>query len=230
MTTTATAAGLQARSRLARRARLLAGASVVYNAAEGAIAIAAGSAASSIALIGFGMDSVVEMGSGLVIVWQFAHRVPEHRERQALRLIGACFLLLAAYVGFESARGLLAVPTAAASTVGIALAIASLLVMPALAYAKQRTGRALGSPTVGADAIQTWLCTGLSAVLLVGLGLNAALGWWWADPLAGLIIAAVAAREGIRAWRGEACGCAPVPSEESCDCPDGSCNGADACC
>jgi divalent metal cation (Fe/Co/Zn/Cd) transporter len=228
--TIGTAAAEEARSRLARRARLLAGASVAYNAAEGVIAIAAGTAASSIALIGFGMDSVVEMGSGLVILWQFAHRVPERRERQALRLIGACFLLLAAYVGVESARGLLVGPTAAASTVGIALAVASLLVMPALAYAKQRTGRALGSPTVGADAMQTWLCTGLSAVLLVGLGLNAALGWWWADPLAGLIIAAVAAREGVRAWRGEACECAPVPTRSACDCDDEACRGADECC
>lgn len=215
------------RTALARRARLLAGASIAYNAAEGVIAIAAGAAASSIALIGFGLDSFVEMASGLIILWQFAHRVPEHRERQALRLIGVSFLLLAAYVGFTSISGLLAGPTAEGSPIGIVLAAASLLIMPALAVAKQRTGRALGSSTVSADAVQTWLCTGLSAVLLVGLGLNAALGWWWADPLAGLAIALVAVREGVLAWRGDACECLPViadePGEHACDCADEHC-------
>jgi divalent metal cation (Fe/Co/Zn/Cd) transporter len=212
------------RRRLGRRAQLLAGASVTYNVVEAIIAIAAGIAAGSVALIGFGLDSVVEVSSGLIILWQFRHRLPESRERQALRLMAISFFALAAYVTFESVRALLVGGEPEASPVGIGLAVASLIIMPFLSWAQRRTGRQLGSDAVVADSTQTLLCTYLSAVLLVGLVLNATLGWGWADPIAGLIIAAVAAREGIEAWRGEGC-CAPGrPGEDTgggCACADG---------
>jgi divalent metal cation (Fe/Co/Zn/Cd) transporter len=217
------------RARLGRRAQLLAGTSVVYNVIEAVIAVAAGLAAGSVALIGFGLDSVVEVSSGLVILWQFRSRLPESRERQALRLMALAFFALAAFVGVESVRALVSGAAPEASPVGIGLAIASLIVMPFLSWAQRRTGRRLGSRAVVADGTQTLLCTYLSAVLLVGLVLNATLGWGWADPVAGLVIAAVAVREGRAAWRGEGCGCGPVvPGEEvGCGCDDG---GTDACC
>lgn len=193
------------RMRLGRRARLLAGASVAYNVVECVIAVAAGLAAGSVALIGFGLDSLVEVSSGLIVLWQFGHVLPESRERTAQRLMAVSFFALAAYVTVESARALIASTEPDPSPVGIGLAIASLMVMPFLSYAQRRTGRALGSAAVVADSTQTLLCTYLSAVLLVGLLLNATLGWGWADPLAGLVIAAVAVREGREAWAGKGC-------------------------
>jgi divalent metal cation (Fe/Co/Zn/Cd) transporter len=188
---------------LGRRARLLAGASVSYNLVEAVIAISAGVVAGSVALVAFGLDSVVEVSSGLVILWQFRHPMPESRERRALRLMAVSFFALAGYVAFESVRALLGGHESDPSPVGIALASASLVVMPFLSWAQRRTGRELGSGAVVADSTQTLLCTYLSAVLLAGLVLNATLGWSWADPLAGLVIAAVAVREGLGAWRGE---------------------------
>jgi divalent metal cation (Fe/Co/Zn/Cd) transporter len=221
------------RARLGRRAQLLAGASVTYNLIEAVVAITAGVVAGSVALVGFGLDSVVEVSSGLIILWQFRHRLPESRERQALRLMAFSFFALAAYVTFESVRALFSGGEPDASPVGIGLAIASLIIMPFLSWAQRRTGKALGSNAVVADSTQTLLCTYLSAVLLVGLVLNATLGWGWADPIAGLVIAAVAVREGIEAWRGEGC-CAPArpgagahESDGSCGCGDGC---TDACC
>ena len=219
------------RRRLRRRAQWLAGASVAYNAAEAVIAIAAGAAASSIALVGFGLDSIVEMSSGLVILWQFRHPLPESRERTALRLIGVSFFALAAYVTVESLRALLGTGEAHSSPVGIALAAVSLLVMPALSWAQRRTGRTLGSGSVVADSKQTLLCTYLSALLLIGLVANATLGWSWVDPLVALVIAAVAVREGIEAWRGDAC-CDTMQTDPAADTsgaePAESC--ADGCC
>jgi divalent metal cation (Fe/Co/Zn/Cd) transporter len=206
------------RRRLGRRAQLLAAASVSYNLLEAAVAVTAGAAAGSVALIGFGLDSLAEVGSGLVILWQFRHPVPESRERRALRLIGASFFALAAYVTIESLRSLLSASEPAASTAGIGLAGLSLLIMPVLSRAQRRTGRTLGSDSVVADSTQTLLCTYLSAVLLTGLLLNTLLGWGWADPAVGLVIAAVAAREGIVAWRGDNCGCTPVTSPAGDDC------------
>jgi divalent metal cation (Fe/Co/Zn/Cd) transporter len=193
------------RARLGRRAQLLALASVSYNAVEALIAIGAGLVAGSVALMGFGLDSTIEVSSGLVILWQFRHRLPETRERQALRLIAVSFFALAAYATFESVRALMTTREPEASPVGIALAVASLIVMPFLSLAQRRTGRELHSASVVADSNQTLLCTYMSAVLLVGLVLNAAAGWWWADPLAGLAIAAIAAKEGREAWRGDGC-------------------------
>jgi divalent metal cation (Fe/Co/Zn/Cd) transporter len=203
--TTGAAAPAVDRARLGRRAQLLAAAGVAYNAVEAAVAIAAGAVAGSTALVAFGLDSVVEVSSGLVILWQFRHAVPAERERVALRLIAVSFFALAAYVVVDSARALAGPADPAVSPVGIGLAIASLLVMPWLSRAQRRTGRALGSGAVVADSTQTLLCTYLSAVLLLGLVLNATLGWSWADPVAGLVIAAVAVREGLEAWRGETC-------------------------
>lgn len=220
------------RSRLGRRAQLLAGASVVYNGIEAVVAITAGLVAGSVALVGFGLDSIVEVSSGLIILWQFRHRLPESREQQALRLMALSFFALAAYVTFESVRALLSDHDPDTSTVGIALAAASLVIMPFLSWAQRRTGRALGSNAVVADSTQTLLCTYLSAVLLVGLVLNATLGWSWADPVAGLIIAAVAVKEGREAWRGENCGCGPVGLGAD-DAADGCCSGGtctDGCC
>lgn len=192
--------------------------SVAYNIVEAVIAISAGVAAGSIALVGFGLDSVVEVSSGLIILWQFSHQIPESREKQALRLLALSFFALAAYVGFESVRALFFGTAAQPSPVGIGLAIASLVIMPFISFAQRRTGHSLGSNAVIADGTQTLLCTYLSAALLAGLILNATLGWSWADPIVALIIAAVAFREGLEAWRGEGC-CSPISREtaESCD-------------
>ena len=212
---------------MGRRAQWLAGASVAYNAVEATVAIAAGAAASSIALVGFGLDSIVEMSSGLIILWQFRHPMPETRERRALRLIALSFFALAGYVTVESLRSLLGGPVGRSpSPVGIAIAALSLVVMPALSWAQRRTGQALGSTTVVADSKQTLLCTYLSAVLLVGLVLNSALGWWWADPVVGLVVAGLAVREGREAWRGEACACVPAldaAQGAACGCDDQGC-------
>ena len=225
------------RARLGRRAQLLAAASVSYNAMEAVIAITAGVLAGSVALVGFGLDSVVEVSSGLIILWQFRHRVPELRERQSLRLMAFSFFALAGYVTFESVRALASGHDPDPSPVGIGLAVASLEIMPFLSWAQRRTGKALGSNAVVADSTQTLLCTYMSAVLLVGLALNATLGWAWADPVAGLVIAAVAAKEGRAAFRGEGC-CGPVGTPHGpchsgldtaagCNCSHGGC--ADGC-
>ncbi|WP_353952348.1 cation transporter [Knoellia sp. S7-12] len=215
------------RATLIRRARLLAGATVAYNVVEGVIAIAAGRSANSSALISFGLDSCVEVASGLIVLWQFRHVLPETRERQAQHLMAGAFFILAAYVSVDAVRVLLGSHEAEASLVGVGLAGLSLLVMPFLSRAQRTTGRALGSGTVVSDSKQTMLCTYLSAVLLVGLLANALLGWWWADPLAGLAIAAVAVREGLESWRGDAC-CGPAMPSASTDmstdiCDDGCC-------
>lgn len=204
----------QDRRRYGRRAQLLAGASVGYNVVEAVIAISAGLVAGSVALVGFGLDSIVEVSSGLIILWQFRHPLPQSREQKALRLMALSFFGLAAYVTFESVRALASAHEPEGSSVGIALAATSLAVMPFLSWAQRRTGRALGSNAVVADSTQTLLCTYMSAVLLVGLVLNATLGWWWADPIAGLVIAAVAAKEGREAWRGENC-CGPAPANQA---------------
>ena len=211
------------RRRLGRRAQLLAGASVAYNIIEAVVAISAGLVAGSVALVGFGLDSVVEVSSGLIILWQFRHRLPESREHQALRLLAFSFFALAAYVSFESVRARATDADPEVSTVGIGLATASLIVMPFLSWAQRRTGKALGSNAVVADSTQTLLCTYLSAVLLLGLLLNATLGWGWADPIAGLVIAAVAVREGIQAWNGEGC-CSPVAGGGDATCTDDCCD------
>jgi divalent metal cation (Fe/Co/Zn/Cd) transporter len=217
------------RHRYGGRAQLLAGASVSYNVVEAIIAITAGLVAGSIALVGFGLDSIVEVSSGLIILWQFRHPLPESREKTALRLMAFSFFGLAAYVTFESVRSLVTGHEPESSPVGIILAAASLVIMPFLSWAQRRTGRALGSNAVVADSTQTLLCTYMSGVLLVGLVLNATFGWWWADPLAGLVIAAVAVKEGREAWRGEGC-CAPTQTVSAGQADDCGCGPRCTCC
>jgi divalent metal cation (Fe/Co/Zn/Cd) transporter len=195
---------------LFRRIRLFVAATITYNVVEAGIALAEGTRVSSTALIGFGLDSVIEVSSAAAVAWQFAGRDPEAREKVALRLIAFSFFGLAAYVTVDSLRSLFGFGAAEHSTVGIVLAAVSLAVMPVLSLAQRRAGTELGSLSAVADSKQTLLCTYLSAVLLVGLLLNSLLGWAWADPIAALVIAAVAVREGMEAWRGDSCCVAPV--------------------
>lgn len=221
------------RAVLSRRVRLLVAATITYNVIEAVVALAAGTVASSSALLGFGLDSVIEVSSAAAVAWQFAGRDPEARERVALRVIACSFFALAAFVTADAVRALLGGGEAQHSTVGLVLAALSLAIMPFLSWAQRRAGRELGSASAVADSKQTLLCTYLSGVLLVGLGVNAWFGWSWADPVAALVIAAVAVREGVNAWRGDGC-CAPTaalhsPSEQppagssdtSCSCADG---------
>ena len=195
------------RARLERRARTLAHGGNAWHVVELAIALGAGISAGSIALIGFGADSLVEVLAGGVVVWLFTSgrgSSPE-AERRAQQLIAASFFLLAAYVGVESIRDLASGHRPAASWIGVGLAAVTAPTMPLLARAKRRVGHALGSSATVSEARQNDLCAYLSVALLVGLGANALVGWWWADPAAALVIAAVAAREGRESWRGEGC-------------------------
>jgi len=177
-----------------------------WNVTEAAIAIGAGIMAGSIALIGFGADSVVESLSSLVLLWRLqSSEADEHRERLALRLVGVCFLLLAAYVAVDAALSLVHGERPDASLVGISLSVVSLIVMPLLARAKRRVAGRLASAALAADSRQTDLCAYLSAILLGGLALNAAFGWWWADPVAALVMVPIIVREGTQALRGEVC-------------------------
>lgn len=190
---------------LRRRVRRLVAATITYNVVEAVVAITAGIGASSVALVGFGLDSTIEVASAAAVAWQFASADPEARERTALRIIAVAFYALAIYVSVEAVRSLLDGFDAEPSTPGLMLAALSLLIMPILSLSQRRAGRELGSASAVADSKQTLLCTYLSAALLAGLGLNAAFGWSWADPLAALVIAAVAVKEGGEAWRGDSC-------------------------
>lgn len=218
------------RAVLVRRVRWIVTATITYNVIEAVVAITAGRIASSSALVAFGLDSVVEVLSAAAVAWQFAGPDHKRRERLAMRLIAISFFGLAAFVSIDAARTLLGAAEPDHSTVGIVLAAVSLLVMPFLSWFERRTGRELGSASAVADSKQTLLCTYLSAVLLVGLVLNSALGWTWADPIAALVIAVVAIREGVDAWQGKGC-CAPPPgtitrTEDDGACTDGCCTAA----
>ena len=193
------------RSALSTRIRWLVAATIAYNVIEAVVAISAGRIASSTALIGFGLDSLVEVASAAAVAWQFSGKNPESRERVALKAISVSFFALAAYVTAESVRTLVSAGPAEHSTVGIALAAVSLVVMPLLSMAQRRAGRELGSVSAVADSKQTLLCTYLSGVLLIGLLLNSLFGWSWADPVVALVIAAVAVKEGREAWKGQHC-------------------------
>lgn len=206
MTAAAASLGPARRAVLHRRIRLVVAATIAYNAVEAVVALAAGRAASSAALVAFGLDSVVEVLSAAAVAWQFAARDPETRERAAMRAIAVSFFGLAAFVAVDAARALLGAGEPEHSTVGVVLAAVSLAGMPGLSWFERRTGRELGSASAVADSQQTLICSYLSAVLLVGLLLNGTLGWWWADPVAALVIAGFAVREGVEAWRGDACG------------------------
>ncbi|MEU4693782.1 cation transporter [Actinoplanes sp. NPDC023714] len=207
------------RATLERRVRLLVAATIAYNVIEAVVAITAGAAASSTALIGFGLDSVIEVSSAAAVAWQFAGTDPERREKTALRVIAVSFFALAAYVTVESVRALAGGAEAGHSTAGLVLAALSLAVMPGLSWAQRRAGRELGSRSAVADSKQTLLCTYLSAVVLAGLAVNSLLGWSWADPAAALIIAAVALKEGRDAWRGDTCCAIPAAAASpACSC------------
>ena len=190
---------------LQRRIRLVVAITISYNVIEAGIALAAGTVASSAALIGFGLDSIVEVLSAAAIAWQFAAPDPEKRERVALRVIAVSFFALAAYVSVDAGLSLFGVREAEHSPVGIVLAAVSLAVMPVLSWFERRTGRELGSASAIADSKQTLICSYLSAALLAGLLLNSLLGWAWADSVAALVIAGFAVKEGLEAWRGDAC-------------------------
>ena len=198
------------RAVLSRRIRWLVAGTISYNVIEAVVALTEGTRVSSSALVGFGLDSVIEVSSAVAVAWQFAGPDPEVREKTALRIIAFAFVGLAVFVTVDAVRSLLGAQEARHSTIGIALAALSLAIMPVLSWAQRRAGRELGSASAVADSKQTLLCTYLSGVLLAGLVLNGAFGWSWADPLAALVIAAVAVKEGRDAWRGDTC-CAPIP-------------------
>ncbi|TLM83423.1 cation transporter [Pseudarthrobacter sp. NamE2] len=200
---------------LNRRIRLFAAATITYNVIEAVVALWAGNIADSSALIGFGLDSIIEVTSALALSWQFSSKNPERREHLTLRIIAISFFALAAFVTMDAVASLTGGEEAQRSVPGIVIAALSLAIMPVLSWAQRRAGRELGSRTAVADSKQTLLCTYLSAVLLVGLVLNSTLGWWWADAGAALVIAGISVREGINAWRGEACCALPHASGDA---------------
>lgn len=215
------------RDMLRRRIRIVVGITIAWNIIEAVIALIAGGAASSAALIGFGLDSIVEVLSAAAVAWQFAAPDPERREKTALRVIAVSFYALAAYVSVDAVLSLAGMREPDHSPVGIVLAASSLIVMPFLSWFERRTGRELGSASAVADSKQTLICAYLSAALLAGLLLNSLLGWAWADSIAALVIAVVAVREGLEAWRGDACCAAPVSvltgERAAHGCDDGCC-------
>jgi divalent metal cation (Fe/Co/Zn/Cd) transporter len=207
------------RARLIRRARRLAWLGIAWHGIEAAVAIGAGVVASSVALVGFGADSLVEAVAGFVVLWRFAvsRSTSEQAERRAQQLIAVSFVGIALYVGMEAVRSLVAGSEPDSSWLGIGLSVVTLATMPALAIAKGRLGDELGSSATKSEGRQNLLCAYLSAALLVGLLANAVLGWWWADPVTALVIAAVAVKEGYEAWQGDSCCSAPVaPSDDGC--------------
>ena len=197
------------RPEMIRRGKQLEYATIGYNSLEGILAIAAGLLAGSVALVGFGFDSAIEVISGATLLWRLHADVDEDRrervEQRALRIVGWSFLLLAAYVTFDAATAIIRREPPDKSMIGIVIAALSLIVMPLLARAKRRVAAAIGSKALHADATQTALCTYLSAILLGGLLLNALVGWWWADPVAALVMVPIIVREGLEGVRGERC-------------------------
>jgi divalent metal cation (Fe/Co/Zn/Cd) transporter len=193
------------RDTLQRRIRWIVAATIGYNLVEAVVAITAGTVASSAALVGFGLDSTIEVLSAAAVAWQFTRRDPERWEKGTLRVIAVTFFALAAYVTSSSVLALVWRAEVEHSTIGIAITALSVVIMPFLSFAERRAGRELGSATAVADSKQTLICTYLSAAVLIGLVTNSLLGWGWADAVAGLVIAAFAIREGIEAWRGDAC-------------------------
>lgn len=205
MTATVERPSGERRAVLQKRIRLIVAITIGYNLIEAVVAIAAGTAASSGALIGFGLDSTIEVLSAAAVAWQFTRKDPERWEKGTLRVIALAFFALALYVSANSILALTGIIKAEHSTVGIVLTALSVVIMPFLSLAERRTGRELGSATAVADSKQTLICTYLSAAVLIGLLLNTLFGWWWADPIAALVIVIFAVREGVEAWKGDAC-------------------------
>ena len=193
--------------RAARQARVLSWASLLWMTGEGVLGLVAGVAAGSVALVGWALSSAVEGSASVTVIWRFSgeRTLSENAERRAQRAVAVSFWLLAPYVAVESARSLLARDEAETSVLGIALTIGSLVVMPVLGKAKHRLGTRLGSAATAAEGTQNLLCAYLAAAVLAGLAANSLLGWWWLDPVVGLVVAAVAIREGREAWRDEKC-------------------------
>jgi len=202
------------RQQIAQRGKRLEYFTIAWNTLEGLVAVLAGAVAGSISLVGFGIDSFIEVTSGVTLLWRMSVDADVHRrernERLALRIVGVCFVALAAYIGYEAIADLIGTKEPAASLAGIILAIVSLIVMPLLSRAKRRVGAALGSAAMHADAKQTEFCTYLSAILLAGLVVNRIFGLWWADPVAALIMVPIIAKEGYDGLQGKPC--------ESCSC------------
>lgn len=205
MTTVASGPVDERRQALRRRIRWIVAATIGYNLIEAVVAITAGAIASSAALIAFGLDSAIEVLSAAAVAWQFSRRDPERWEKSTLRAIAVAFFALAIYVVATSASALVGRAEVEHSPLGIVITVFSVAIMPFLSVAERRAGRELGSATAVADSAQTLICTYLSAAVLIGLVLNMLFGWWWADAVAGLVIAGFAIREGIEAWRGDAC-------------------------
>ncbi len=196
------------RAAIIKRGRLLEYLTIFWNSLEAILSIGAGVFAGSVALVGFGFDSLIEVSSGAALLWRLHLDAPERRERSeqiALKLVGICFLLLAAYVAFDALKSLLKHEAPRASYLGITIAALSLVLMPYLARAKRRVAASINSRAMVADSRQTDLCAYLSAILLGGLLLNATLGWWWADPVAALVMVPIIIKEGVEALRGEKC-------------------------
>jgi divalent metal cation (Fe/Co/Zn/Cd) transporter len=214
------------RERLVRRAKALAWIGVGWHGIEAAIAVGAGVAAGSIALIGFGADSLVEAFAGFIVLWRFAgaRSTSAGAERRAQQLIAISFYVIAAYVAVEAIRSLVGGDEPDVSWLGIGLSAFTLATMPPLAIAKGRVAEALGSSATKSESRQTMLCAYLSAALLVGLGANALLGWWWADPITAIAIAGVALREGRASWAGDACCTTPVVARGAGACQDDCCD------
>jgi divalent metal cation (Fe/Co/Zn/Cd) transporter len=197
------------RQAVARRGKQLEYFTIAWNSLEGLVAVVAGTLAGSISLVGFGIDSFIEVTSGSVLLWRMSVDADvwnrQRREKLSLRIVGVCFIALAAYVGYESISDLVSRKSPEHSIPGIVLACVSLVVMPLLSHAKKKVGNELGSAAMHADAKQTDFCVYLSVILLLGLLLNAVLGWWWADPAAALIMVPLITKEGVEALKGETC-------------------------
>jgi divalent metal cation (Fe/Co/Zn/Cd) transporter len=212
------------RDRLVRRAKALSWLSLAWMTVEGAVAITAALVAGSVALLGFGLDSVIEALASVIVIWRFTgdRRLSDHAEQRAQRLVALSFFLLAPYVAQDAIRTLIAGDHPSISWVGIGLSISSLILMPVLGRAKQSIGSQLGSGATADEGAQNLLCAYLAAGVLAGLIVNAALGWWWADPLIALGIAGLAVKEGRETWRGEGC-CAPSALAGSSSCAEDCC-------
>jgi divalent metal cation (Fe/Co/Zn/Cd) transporter len=211
------------RDRLIRRAKALSWLSLAWMTVEGSVAVTAALVAGSVALLGFGIDSAIEGLASLIVIWRFTgtRRLSDDVEQRAQKAVGVSFFLLAPYIAQDAIRALITGVHPSTSWVGIGLSISSIIMMPVLGRAKQRIGARLGSGATAGEGAQNLLCAYLAAGVLVGLAANAALGWWWLDPMVALVIAAIAVREGREAWAGEACGCLAAPGLEAGGCRDG---------
>jgi divalent metal cation (Fe/Co/Zn/Cd) transporter len=213
------------RDRLIRRAKALSWLSLAWMTVEGTVAITAALIAGSVALLGFGIDSAIEGLASVIVIWRFTgtRRLSEHAELRAQKAVAISFFLLAPYIAQDAIRALLAGDHPSTSLVGIGLSVSSIVVMPLLGRAKQRIGERLGSGATSGEGAQNLLCAYMAAGVLVGLGANATVGWWWLDPVIALVIAAIAVREGREASAGEGCACVAVPGLETDGCQDDCC-------